>query len=468
MPRQLTIDPITRIEGHASVEIYVDDANRISNTVFKVMDFRGFESFLQGMQIEMMPVITARICGTCPVTHHLAASRAIDKVFGAKIPRSAELQRNIMNLGALVSSHATHFFALAGPDLLLGLKSDPAKRNIIGMAEKYPVLSKKALRLRSIGQRIVELVGGRGTHPVASVAGGMATVIKKDTLNKLRQLAAEGLKLGRNIYATAKTRLAPQKKLLRSLPLKTNYLGTVNAGNLDFYEGELRLKMINGHTIAFNEDDWTQYLSEHAVDDSYGKHVSCKTESGTAPYRVGPLARLNCVDRIDTPNANEQLEEMRHIFGHPCHQTVMYHYTRMIELLYAVEKIYQLVQEKELLDDKVMSPLGTPQDACAHVEAPRGVLIHDYKVDGNGIITQANLLVATQQNFSAINATIGMSAQAFIQQPDDLLLNAIEFGIRCYDPCLSCATHRMGEMKLKVDILQSGKLIRRVTRSSNF
>jgi F420-non-reducing hydrogenase large subunit len=353
---------------------------------------------------------------------------------------------------------------LAGPDLLLGLKSDPTLRNIIGMTKKYPVLSKKALKLRSIGQRIVELVGGRGTHPVASVAGGMATVLKKETLKKLQELTSEGLRLGHNIYAIAKTMLASQKKLLRSLPLKTNYLGTVNSGSLDFYQGELRLKMFDGSKIEFREDDWTRYLSEHAVDDSYGKHVFCNTETGAASYRVGPLARLNCVDHIDTPQANGQLQEMRRVFGHPCHETVMYHYARMIELLFAVEKLDQLVKENEILSETVQSPLGTPADACAHVEAPRGVLIHDYKVDRNGIVTQSNLLVATQQNLGAINATIGMSAQRFIEQPDDILLNAIEFGIRCYDPCLSCATHRIGEMKLNVEIMQSGKLIRQVRR----
>ncbi|MGD9212689.1 MAG: nickel-dependent hydrogenase large subunit, partial [Desulfobacteraceae bacterium] len=191
----MIIDPVTRIEGHASVSIQVDDDNQIINTVFKVMDFRGFEGFLQGMQIEMMPAMTARICGTCPVTHHLAASRAVDKVFGSTIPFGAQLQRNIMNLGALISSHAIHFFALAGPDLLLGLNSNPAQRNIIGMAKKHPALSKHALRLRSIGQQIVELIGGRGTHPVASIPGGMAAPLKKKTHQKLKELVAEGLNL---------------------------------------------------------------------------------------------------------------------------------------------------------------------------------------------------------------------------------------------------------------------------------
>lgn len=464
MPRQLTIDPITRIEGHASVTIQVDDDNRVSNSVFKVMDFRGFEAFLQGMQVEMLPALTARICGTCPVTHHIAASRAVDKVFGTTSPRAAELQRNIMNLGALISSHAVHFFALAGPDLLLGLSCDPARRNIVGMAQKHPLLSKKALRLRSIGQRMVELVGGRGTHPVTSVAGGMAMPLQKETYGKLKELAAEGLSLGRKLYDAAKTLLMSQKNLLHSLPLETNYLGTVNGGTLDFYQGELRFKTPGGDQIDFHEDDWTRYLTEYAENDSYGKQVRFNGKEGSQHYRVGPLARLNCADRIDTPLAAGQLEEMRRMFGGLCHETVLYHHARMIELLYAVEKMDLLLKEDEILGENVRSPLGAPRDACAHVEAPRGVLIHDYKVDGNGIVTRSNLLVATQQNLGAINATIGMSAQAFIEQSDDLLLNAIEFGIRCYDPCLSCATHRIGEMKLNVEIVRSGKPVRRIRR----
>ncbi len=464
MTRQLTIDPITRIEGHASVNIQVDDDNRVSNTVFKVMDFRGFEAFLQGMQVEMMPALTARICGTCPVTHHLVASRAVDKVFGCEIPEAARLQRNMMNLGALLSSHAVHFFALAGPDLLLGLGADPAQRNIIGMAKKHPDLSKGALRLRTIGQHIVEIIGGRGTHPVSSIPGGMASPLKKAAYQRLKKLVAEALVLGKKLFAAAKTILASQKSLLRSLPLKTNYLGTVASGALEFYEGDLRLKMADGRHRDFHEDDWTQNLSEHAVNDSYGKHVLITTDKGAQQYRVGPLTRLNCVDRIDTPLANEHLQEMRRSFGPICHETVMYHHARMIELLYAIEKLDHFIRDDELLSENVSSTLSSPKNACAHVEAPRGVLIHDYNVDSNGVVRQANLLVATQQNLGAINATIGMSAQAFIDQPEDVLLNAIEFGIRCYDPCLSCATHRIGEMKLDVKIVQSGKLIRRIRR----
>jgi F420-non-reducing hydrogenase large subunit len=464
LSRQINIDPITRIEGHARVSIDVDDNNKVSSAMFKVIDFRGFEAFLEGMNIEMMPTITARICGTCPVTHHIASSRTVDKAFGVTIPRTAELMRNILNLGALVSSHAVHFFAMAGPDLLIGLGADPAERNLVGMVQKYPKLSKHALRLRAIGQLIVELVGGRGTHPVASAAGGMAAPLGKEKVQKLKDLAAEGLKIGAELYQAALKLLNSHSKIAKSLPLKTNYLGTVNNGVLDFYSGDMRYCTADGKSTDFNENDWTSYIHEEAVPFSYGKYVFFKNGGEKSDYRVGPLARLNCADKFDTPLANAELEKFRDTEGRPCHQTVMYHHARMIELLHALEKIKQLTDEDELSGDHVRADLGSPQNATAHVEAPRGVLIHDYQVDNQGVITRANLLVATQQNLSAINATVGMAAQQFIEQPDNLLLNSIEFGIRCYDPCLSCATHRIGDMKLDVVIRREGKMIRRVRR----
>ncbi len=464
MPRQLTIDPVTRIEGHATVEIEVNDDRRVSGAVFKVMDFRGFEAFLQGMNVEMMPALTARICGTCPVTHHIASSRAVDKVFGADPPRAAELQRQIMNLGALVSSHAIHFFALAGPDLILGLSADASRRNIVGMVEKHPALSKAALRLRAIGQRIVELVGGRGTHPVTSVAGGMAAPLPAEAIEKLKGLSAEGLALGHKLYDTAKSLLSSQEKLMRSLPLETHYLGTVADGSLEFYRGDFRVTASDGSGFDFPEEQWASYLTERAVDTSYGKEVYLDAGAGPAAYRVGPLARLNCAGRIDTPLADGELDQFRENFGRPCHQTVLYHHARMIEILHALEKLDRLVKDEELGSSRVRAKLDTPRNATAHVEAPRGALVHDYQVDRNGIVLRANLLVATQQNLAAINTTIGMSAERYLEQPDEILLNAVEFGIRCYDPCLSCATHRIGDMKLDVIVRRGADIVRRARR----
>ena len=383
-------------------------------------------------------------------------------------PRAAQLLRTALNCGSYIHSHGVHFFALAGPDLVLGIDSDPAKRNIVGLVQAAPDVATKALRLRSIGQKVTETIGGRGTHPVAFVPGGVAAPLTAEKRDALRKYADEALALGKELYAFAKKLLLSKMELVQSLPLETHYLGTVRGGALDLLEGDLRLVAPDGQKLEFSEDEWTSYLFEETVPTSYAKYVFCKTSKAgddAVPYRVGPLARLNCADKIDTPAATAELAELRKIGGNPCHQTMLYHFARLVELLYAAEKLKAVVEDNEILSADVRAKTsGTPRSATAHVEAPRGVLIHDYQVDGNGIVTKANLIVATQQNISSINATVGMSAQMYLDQPDATLLNAIEVGVRCYDPCLSCATHRIGEMKLDVIIRKDGAELRRARR----
>ncbi len=349
---------------------------------------------------------------------------------------------------------------------MLGLDADPAERNIVALLKTAPDVARNALRLRTIGQQVTELVGGRGTHPVASVAGGLAAPLDAGRLETLRKLAAEALPLGGQLVEVARDALLAKGDLIRSLPIESHYLGTVSDNCLDLYQGDLRLRAPDGTDTEFSEDEWASYMHEETVPTSYAKHVLCKTGSGAeVPFRVGALARLNCADRIDTPLAQAELERFREIGGNPCHETVMYHYARLVELLYSAEKLAEIVADDEIRSDNVRTePSGTPQNATAHVEAPRGVLIHDYEVDSEGIVTKVNLIVATQQNMALINETIAMSASQFLDQPDDLLLNGIEFGIRCYDPCLSCATHRLGDMKMEVVIRQRGDVVRTVRR----
>ena len=465
MRRNITINPVTRIEGHASVTLSIDDSNTITASCFNVMDFRGFETILQGMQVEMMPLITARICGTCPHSHHLVAAKALDKIFGvAALPPAATLMRTLLSLAGFVHSHAIHLFALAGPDLLLGKESAPASRNIIGLVEKHPELAKKALRLRTIGARISEIVGGRGIHPVSMVAGGVATPLDATQLETLRLHAAEGLSLGKELYTYMKTIVLREHDMVERLTLPTAYLGTVNNGAADFYDGMLRLRTVEGTSFEFSSDAWASHIQEEVVPGSYGKKVYFSKGNESILFRVGPLARLNCADRFDTPLSQQEFEGYRRVFGPLCHDTVVYHYARLIELLYAVEKIALLVDDPQMGSTDVRASLGSPRRAAAHIEAPRGVLIHEYDVDANACVTKANLLVATQQNIEAINATITMSAQRYIDQPDEQLMNAIEFGIRCYDPCLSCATHRIGQMKMTVTVCHNGAVIRQVRR----
>ena len=341
-----------------------------------------------------------------------------------------------------------------------------ADRNIVALLRSVPELAKGALRLRSIGQKVTEVIGGRGTHPVASVVGGLAAPLSADRHETLVKLAEEALPLACLLVETAGDALRSKSDLLHSLPLTTCYLGTVKGGDLDLYDGMLRLKTTDGADVEFSEDDWVSRLCEEVNETSYAKYVSCSNSRGEAVhFRVGALARLNCCDRIGTPLAQAELERFRALGGNPCHQTVMYHYARLVELLHAVEALIEIARDDEIRSDNVRTPAtGTPRNATAHVEAPRGVLIHDYEVDTNGIVTKANLLVATQQNTAAIDETIRMSAARYLDQGDEALLNGIEFGIRCYDPCLSCATHRLGDMKLDVTVRQRGAVVRRVRR----
>lgn len=467
MERKITINPVTRIEGHASVTVYVDKSNTVTAACLSIMDFRGFETFLQGMQVEMMPAVTSRICGTCPHTHHLAAAKAVDKVFGAPPPAAAGLMRNILNLGGIVHSHAIHLFMLAGPDLLLGLDAEANQRSVTGLAQRYPDLTRKSLRVRTLGQLICETIAGRGTHPVSMVPGGVAQPLDSDKRKRVRKYATEAFELGKELFTEVHDELYKRDIQSQSLPLETAYLGTVNNACLDMYEGNLRLRSPDGTVADFDPDTWKEHIVESAVDGSYGKIASLKNSHSLCSdmYRVGPLARLNCIEHIDTPLAQKAFEEFRHKGGFPCHYTVMYHEARMVELLYSLEKLMQLAHDPLLESDEVRTPCSSPRNASAHVEAPRGVLIHEYEVDANAIVTKANLLVATQHNIPAINHTVKLSAQQYIDQPDELLLNAIEFGIRCYDPCLSCATHRIGDMPLDVVIKNENTVIRRVRRT---
>ncbi len=349
---------------------------------------------------------------------------------------------------------------------MLGPEVDPAERTIVALLKHAPQVARDALELRSVGQRITELIGGRGTHPVAAVAGGVAAPVGPERLERLRVLAGKALTLGGQMVELARDALLGRDELLGSLPLESHDLGTVADGRLELYDGLLRLRSPSGEDSDFSEDEWASRLTEEALDSSYAKQVRCRTDAGEdVPYRVGPLARLNCADAMDTPLAAAELERFRSLYGHPCQQTVMYHYARLIELLHAAEKLVEIAADEGLGSDEVQAgPKGPPHNATAHVEAPRGVLIHDYQVDGEGIVTGVNLIVATQQNLAAINGTIALSASHYLSEDDSALLNGVELGIRCYDPCLSCATHRLGEMKMELVVRQSGRVVRRARR----
>jgi len=467
MSRTLVIDPVTRIEGHAKVQLDIGDNGQVDAAMLHVLEFRGFERFVQGMQAELMPTITTRICGTCPHAHHLVAAKCLDILFSAPPPKAALLLRQLLNFGSMIHSHAIHFFALAGPDFFLDKSTPVGKRNLVGLLEVAPELAKKALRLRSIGQTMVEIVGGRGTHPVTAVAGGMSFALRPDSHATLKALAAEALELAKVALDAGKKALLKDPSLLTRLPLATNDMGTVRGKALDLYDGILRVRRPNG-TVAldFAAADYAKHMVEEALPHSYGKQVLLKGESGAREtYRVGPLARLNCAETTGTPLADKALAEFKAACGNPSRHTVAGHWARLVEMLHCAEKAMAILQDEAILSPEVRTAPGAlNRHAVAHIEAPRGVLIHDYHVDQNALIESVNFVVATQHNIASINTSIKDAATKLLDKSDAELLDGVEFAIRCYDPCLSCSTHRVGQMPMAIDVRRDGRTIRSVRR----
>jgi len=466
MSRTIEINPVTRIEGHARVTIQLADDGQVESAEFHVLEFRGFERFVQGMHVEMMPTVTSRICGTCPHAHHLVASKAVDRVFGVTIPRPARLLRELLNAGSIIHSHAIHFFALAGPDLFLGLDAAPERRNLMALLEAAPELAQKALRLRSIGQRIAEEVGGRGTHPVTCVVGGMASPLGAEAHRRLTALLDEALGSVESLVQAGFEALRRHDDVLARFSLPMHDLASTVDGVTNAYDGQLRVTGPDGGLVReFPVEEYREHLSERALPHSYAKEIRLRCDDAWVPYRVGPLARLNVTERLPTPLADAALAQFRQSHGRPCHATVAQHHARLIELLHQVELARELLADPEILSEQVReTKLGPVRRGVAHVEAPRGLLIHDFEVDERANVIRANLLVATQHNISGINQTVVDAARHFLAGSESELLNGIEFAIRCYDPCLSCSTHAVGQMPLDVRILAGQELVRRIVR----
>ena len=472
MSQVITIDPVTRIEGHAKVLISQADDGSIESAAMVVNELRGFERILVGMQAERMPLVTARICGVCPSAHHLAAVKALENAFGVEPPPAGKAMRELLYMGHYIHSHVLSLFVLQGPDLVLGIDSDPAKRNVVGLVEAAPEVATKALRLRTLGQKINESIGGRGVHPVTAVTGGMAYRLTEERRVTLEKWVDESMALVTELAGVAKQAvvnlLDKHPDLLTELTIPTCwYMGTVNDGKPNFYDGKLRVLDPEGKKqIEFDVRDYRGYLMESAVEWSYMKPVYLNIEQQARLYRVNTLARINIADSMETPIAQAELETFRAQYGRPCHYTVMHAYARVIELLYACEKAKALVSNREILGESRVPAKIRASQGIGHVEAPRGTLIHDYEIDAKGVVRAANLIVATQQNYAAINATIMQAAGSYVaKRGDDPLLNAVEFAIRCYDPCLSCATHAVGQMPLEIHFKRGSKVVRKVGRA---
>ncbi len=472
MGRLIRIEPLTKLEGHGKVTIILGDTGEVESCHFHVTEFRGFEKFCEGRMLWDMPVITTRVCGICPVSHHLASVKAIEDLLGIKPPPVAEKLRELMHMGQIIHSHSLHLFFLAAPDFIVGPDADPQKRDIFGIIEKEPELVRKAIQLRKFGQDVIDAVGGRAIHPVTAIPGGMSRPFSHEArynllkeVSKIEALALWAVDLARRLTET----YIRDGSSLGDLP--TMHLGTVRGGALELYNGSLRLLNGDGQMIEeFDPSKYLDFIGEHVEPHSYLKFPYYKTKGWPEGiYRVGPLARLNVSERITTPRASEYLRDFKAINnGRPLNENLYYHYARAIEILYAVERTMQLLEDDEIVDRECRVKIDRRGgEGIGVLEAPRGTLIHHYWADDDGRVLKANLIVATAHNNGAIDRSVQTVARGLIRggKVEEGLLNRIEMAIRCYDPCLSCSTHAVGEMPLEVVIEdRDGKILHHLMR----
>jgi len=472
MKKTIRIDPVTRIEGHAKVFINLNDDGTLENAGLVVNELRGFEKILIGMEADRMPHITARICGVCPTAHHIAASNALDNAAGVKAPPAAMLLRELMHMGHIIHSHSLSIFVLQGPDLVMGLDADPAVRNVVGIVQANPELARIALRLRTIGQKINEMVGGRGTHPVTSVAGGITFVLDQEKKKIIQEWIDEARLLLPTVVPAVKglllNALDKHPAMLNDWIAPSWGLGTVLNDRSSLIEGKLRVVDETGATkIEFEVEDYDKYMVESVVNWSYMKKVHFNLD-GLHEYRVGPMARMNAMGRFGTELADAELAEFVKLGGSPCHLTVFQTYAKLVETIWAIERADEIINDPAVWGETRVPVTFKGGRGVGHSEAPRGTLIHDYEIDNKGIVRAANLIVATQQNYAIINRSIEQAAQSHVigKSDDTALLNAVEFSIRCYDPCLSCATHAVGRMPLEIVITRGGETVNTINRNN--
>jgi NAD-reducing hydrogenase large subunit len=473
MSQRILIDPVTRIEGHAKITVHLDDVGQVSDAHFHIAEFRGFERMLEGRPLWEMPSITARICGICPVSHLMASAKAGDQILSVRIPSAAEKLRRLMNLAQIIQSHALSFFHLSAPDLLLGMDSDPARRNVFGLIAAEPELARNGIRLRQFGQQIIAALGGQKIHPAWCVPGGVRSALGIEARDAIRARIPES----RNAVLDAMRRF---KKLLDNYRQEaetfgnfpTLYLGLIAAdGTWEHYDGRLRLVNGEGQIVAdsIEPSRYREHFGEAAESWSYLKSPYYRPLGyPDGIYRVGPLARLNLCERMGTPLAENERGEFRQLGAGAVNSAFFYHYARLIEILAAVERIEQMVDDPDLQSEHLRADAGVNQlEGIGCSEAPRGTLFHHYQVNGDGLIQKVNLLIATGQNNLAMNRTVLQVARHYIKGPriSEGILNRLEASIRAFDPCLSCSTHAAGQMPLQVQLFgPKGNLLAEVRR----
>ena len=483
--KEILIDPITRLEGHGNVSIFLNDQGEVENAYLKIPELRGFEQFCVGRRAELMPLLTTRICGVCPVAHHFAAVKALDVAFGVEPPSAAKKLRELMYMGYLIYDHTLHFYYLGGPDFVVGPDAPAEKRNILGVIEKAGLdVAKEVIKHRAYGQQITAILGGKATHPVSGLPGGMSKALSEENRQKIEDMVASSQKfaqftlklfhdlvLGNPVYVD----------MIKSdaYTMNTYYMGMVDENNkVNFYDGKIRVVDPNGkEVLKFDSQDYLKHIGEHVEEWTYAKFPYLKqvgwkgqiagVDSGV--YRVGPLGRLNASDGMATPLAQAEYEVMyKTLGGKPVHGTLAFHWARLIELLYATERAMQLIKDPEITSTDIRNKPGAPGHGVGIVEAARGTLIHDYTLDKDALIKDVNMIVATTNNYPAICMSIRDAAKGLIHggKFDQGILNKVEMAFRAYDPCFGCATHfAVGQMPLTVEVFDSqNRLVQKLQR----
>jgi len=485
MGQRITIDPITRLEGHGKIEIFLDDSGNVSSAFFQVPELRGFEQFCVGRCAEEMPRITQRICGVCPTAHHMAATKCLDDLWKVEPPPAAKKIRELFYNLFMLEDHTLHFFYLGGPDFIVGPTAPKAERNILGVLGKVGLeVGGKVIKARREIREVMEEMGGKAIHPVLGLPGGVAKRVKPEEIEKIKAVAEEGLEFAKFSLQAFNDIVLKNDEYVKIITADiynqpTYYMGLVDEKNrVNYYDGYLRTVSPSGKEFnRFKVQDYAEHIAEQTESWSYIKFpylrkVGWKGFVGgenSGVYQVAPLARLNAAEGMSTPLAQQEYEKMyKTLGGKPVHLTLAYHWARLIEALNAAEIIKQLANDPEILDPKVRTiPTNTPKEGMGVVEAPRGTLIHHYKSDSNGILTEVNIIVATQQNEPAINMGITKVAKNFIKngKVDDGILNLIEMTYRAYDPCHGCGTHSLpGGYPITIEIKNKDReVIREIT-----
>jgi NAD-reducing hydrogenase large subunit len=473
--RRVAIDPVSRVEGHGKVTLLLDDNNVVQQARLHIVEFRGFEKFIEGRPYWEVPVMVQRLCGICPVSHHLAASKAFDRVIGAApVTASAEAVRRLMHYGQMLQSHALHFFHLSSPDLLFGFGSPVAQRNIVGVAAANPEVAKKGILLRKFGQEVIRITAGKRIHGTGAVPGGINKLVTAAERDELKRDLPQMLQWAQEAVDITKQLHTQNAALYNSFgSFRSNLMSIVRPdGAMDLYDGVLRVRDANGAILfdGVNDQDYLQLIEEEVRSWSYMKFPHLRSlgrELGW--YRVGPLARVQNCDFIPS----ERAEIERQVFvawgqGELVHASLAYHWARMIEMLHAVEVIADLLDDPALLSGDLLTQGTRQRSGVGIIEAPRGTLIHDYDVGDDDLVTRCNLIVSTTHNNQAMNEAVRSVARDYLSGHEltEGLLNHIEVAIRAYDPCLSCATHALGQMPLDITLLAAdGTVLDRVQKS---